>query len=182
MLYFKDNFLEDKDCDKLIKIFNDNPAHQSVYPVNNSICINLMLVNSRYISNLLNSISSSVCHFMQSGLILDNVELVRWPTGSYMGPHKDSSDACGIFIYLNEDFEGGQTEVIYDNDTQASITVQPKKGKALSFINGDNGYVHQVKEITKGERYSIALWYLFDYEENFSNGQPVTEYSDMNTY
>ena len=81
---------------------------------------------------------------------IDNMEIVKWPTGSKMALHRDEGDKFSWIIYLNDDFEGGETVI-------DGIKIQPKIGRLVLFSNGF--YEHEVKEITKGTRYTLIAWY-----------------------
>ena len=81
---------------------------------------------------------------------IDNMEIVKWPTGSKMTLHRDEGDTFSWIIYLNDDFEGGETVI-------DGIKIQPKIGRLVLFSNGF--YEHEVKEITKGTRYTLIAWY-----------------------
>ena len=81
---------------------------------------------------------------------IDNMEIVEWPTGSKMTPHRDKGDIFSWIIYLNDDFEGGETVI-------DGLRLKPKKGRLVLFSNGF--YEHEVKEITKGTRYTLIAWY-----------------------
>ena len=78
------------------------------------------------------------------------MEIVKWPTGSKMTLHRDEGDTFSWIIYLNDDFEGGETVI-------DGIKIQPKIGRLVLFSNGF--YEHEVKEITKGTRYTLIAWY-----------------------
>tara|TARA_R100000306_G_C4281832_1_gene95481 strand:+ start:129 stop:575 length:447 start_codon:yes stop_codon:yes gene_type:complete len=81
---------------------------------------------------------------------VDNMEIVHWPTHSKMVPHKDPGDRLSFIIYLNDDYEGGETIV-------DGLKIKPKKGRLIIFSNGL--YEHSVNEITKGNRYTLIAWY-----------------------
>tara|TARA_Y100000310_G_C20155353_1_gene566650 strand:+ start:70 stop:504 length:435 start_codon:yes stop_codon:yes gene_type:complete len=81
---------------------------------------------------------------------IDNMEIVKWPTGSKMALHRDEGDTFSWIIYLNDDFEGGETVI-------DGIKIQPKIGRLVLFSNGF--YEHEVTEITKGTRYTLIAWY-----------------------
>ena len=81
---------------------------------------------------------------------IDNMEIVKWPTGSKMALHRDEGDTFSWIIYLNDDFEGGETVI-------DGIKIKPKRGRLVLFSNGF--YEHEVKEITKGTRYTLIAWY-----------------------
>ena len=79
-------------------------------------------------------------------------ELVKWPTNYSQGLHKDFKEhVYTSIIYLNDDFEGGQTVV-------AGKKIDPYPGRMVTFKG--NSLEHKVLEVTKGVRYTIPVWYL----------------------
>jgi hypothetical protein len=101
----------------------------------------------------------------------------KYPVGSYAAPHSDSSELDGTpnswqmnkyaaILYLNDDYEGGQ---IYF--PQHNVDISPKAGSLLVF-EGSHEYLHGVREITSGDRFTIlAFWDKADavYERDFLN-------------
>ena len=57
-----------------------------------------------------------------------------------------------LLVYLNDDFEGGET-VFFDLNFKQTRTVVPKRGKALMF---DIDLWHKGNEVTKGQKYWIG--------------------------
>lgn len=57
-----------------------------------------------------------------------------------------------LLIYLNEDFEGGETS-FQGADGQGDYDLVPKTGKA-AFMTQHN-YLHQAKKVTKGTKYVL---------------------------
>ena len=82
---------------------------------------------------------------------LDKLEIVKREKGSHMKNHVDEGDAIAFILYLNDEFDGGET--VFENET----TIKPKKGRLLVFSNGI--ILHKVNLITKGERYALAGWF-----------------------
>jgi hypothetical protein len=88
----------------------------------------------------------------------------KFPTGSYAKPHSDSSEIDGTpnawqmnkyatILYLNDNYGGG--EIYFP---QHEIEISPQAGSLLLF-EGSHEYLHGVKEITFGNRYTIlAFW------------------------
>jgi len=78
-------------------------------------------------------------------------EIVQWPTEEFQPAHKDFEYHCYTsIIYLNDDFEGGETVV-------EEKSIKPKEGLMILF-DGDKK-THSVNKITKGTRYTIPCWY-----------------------
>ena len=66
--------------------------------------------------------------------------------------HKDNCDAS-IVTYLNEDFEGGEFQYIFDNE---KIKIKPIINLSLIM---DRTIEHRVLNVTSGERFSLISFY-----------------------
>ena len=89
-------------------------------------------------------------------LALEVYQLVAWPEGTEQPVHTDRRRAGtthAAIAYLNDDFEGGET-FFPDIDT----VVTPRRGTLIGFP----GPVlpHGVRRITRGTRYTLALWFV----------------------
>ena len=62
-------------------------------------------------------------------------------------------------VYLNEDYEGGELilNTVRDDNGQA-IKLRPKAGEMIIFPS-DIRFMHEVLNVTKGQRYSIVGWF-----------------------
>jgi hypothetical protein len=100
-------------------------------------------------------------------LLDDAPQLVKWPTGYAMPPHADNQHPDGspnqtphrLFagvLYLNDDFEGGM--LVLD---RLGLGVRPRPGLLVGF-RGDDRHRHAVTRITKGERYTMPMWFTDD--------------------
>jgi len=75
------------------------------------------------------------------------------------GPWVPRHDECSVFtvvVYLNDDFEGGNT-VFYDGDEEA-VKVSPKAGTALVF---NHNVLHQGDPVIKGVKYIFRTEIMF---------------------
>ena len=93
---------------------------------------------------------------------------VRWRTGDHLWPpHADKENAdrsphamfwrdFGTVIYLNDDFEGGEIEYPLMNIKQKMPT------GTLAVHLGTLDYLHGVRQITSGTRYTIASFLTHD--------------------
>lgn len=94
--------------------------------------------------------------------------VVRWPVGSRQEPHADKEmhegpDAgkpnafpwydIGTVFYLNDDYEGGELYFPLQG-----IEFKPKPGAGY-FFPGDKNYIHGVRPITKGIRYTLPYFW-----------------------
>jgi predicted 2-oxoglutarate/Fe(II)-dependent dioxygenase YbiX len=109
-------------------------------------------------------------------LYSDTLQIVRWPEGFEQQPHADSENPGGAphpyawrafasIIYLNDDFEGGQ---IYFPELELAPKIKPGM---LVFFPGTLEFLHGVKMITRGERYTVASFWTFD--PSRQDGMPV---------
>lgn len=103
----------------------------------------------------------------EAPIYADMLQLVRWRPGDEQHPHADSENPDGTphpypwrehasILYLNDDYEGGS---IYF--PQHDLELNPKPGTMVTFP-GTAEYMHGVRTITAGERYSIASFWTSD--------------------
>lgn len=89
----------------------------------------------------------------------------RWDVGEYQPLHADGEDPeghpneafivdYGAVIYLNDNYEGGE---IYFPDH--NLDFKPKSG-TLVFFPSNNMYVHGVREIKSGTRYTCPSFWI----------------------
>jgi predicted 2-oxoglutarate/Fe(II)-dependent dioxygenase YbiX len=69
-------------------------------------------------------------------------------------------------MYINDDYEGGETFVLDEESGDEVISYEPKKNTMLKF-RSDASCEHGVKEITAGRRLTMSMWFttLDEYEE-----------------
>ena len=99
----------------------------------------------------------------------DLTQLIRWFPGMEQPPHCDDMTNSegnewfahrhyGAIIYLNDDYEGGNT--FYPN---YSVSVTPQSGM-LAVHPGDEEHLHGVSKIEKTTRYTVASFWTRDKE------------------
>ena len=82
-------------------------------------------------------------------MFINYTEIVRWLEGEQQLVHKDFNyHSYTSILYLNDDYEGGQTKVFDE-------IVQIKKGTLITFKGAD--VMHSVLKIKKGERYTMFI-------------------------
>ena len=136
-----DNFLNSKECNYVIKDFNDNFEQTKIYR-------NTRILRGMYkpVCDKLNSLFKFY-NFSNPY----NIEIVLWDKKSKIDIHLDKVGYKFAFIiYLNDDYSGGET--IIDN-----IKIKPKTGRIVLFSNGF--YLHKVNEIKNKKRYTLIGWY-----------------------
>ena len=84
------------------------------------------------------------------------------PGHEYSGPHVDKANRASYdysaLLYLNthgSEFEGGEFAFIDAGDDKL---VHPIQGRLLTFTSGLEN-LHQVREVTRGTRYVLAMWF-----------------------
>ena len=89
----------------------------------------------------------------------------KWIEGAYAGYHSDNTplespeynsferSKWAAFLYLNEDFEGGELYF-----SQYDVTFKPKAGMMIYFPAGAN-YQHRVNYVTSGTRYATTTFW-----------------------
>lgn len=109
-------------------------------------------------------------------IVPNTTTLVHWKEGKYMDAHKDdgyADDKDTLFMrevtavmYINDDYQGGETFVLNEDTHQEEISYVPKKNTMLMF-KSDSSCEHGVKEITAGRRLTISMWFttLNEYQE-----------------
>ena len=140
-----DDFINQQECREFITIFNQSRSRE----FRNTF---VLPYDSPKILRKLNNYFNFHNFEEMNPLIGSNMEIVLWPTNSWMDPHQDAGDYLSFIIYLNDDFEGGETIV-------DGLEIKPKGGRLMIFSNGF--YLHEVKKITKGKRYTLIAWYHF---------------------
>jgi hypothetical protein len=88
--------------------------------------------------------------------------LSHWPSGSFAGEHVDNHSGYEFLtnssvIYLNDDYEGG--EIYFP---ELGLEYSPRAGDGIFFPCDSPRFVHGVKRITSGDRYTIAMWHTDD--------------------
>lgn len=81
--------------------------------------------------------------------------IARFQAGSKMHEHFDSSRPNDIatLVYINDDYDGGE---IYFPDYD--VVIKPKAGDLVCFPDNPS-FIHGVKEITSGVRYTTPRWF-----------------------
>jgi len=88
----------------------------------------------------------------------------KWIIGAFASFHSDNTHEDGSpsafykskyagFLYLNEDFEGGDL-----NFKHHDITIKPKIGR-LAFFKGGHGNEHEVTTVRKAQRYTVGSFW-----------------------
>jgi len=106
-------------------------------------------------------------------LVPDTLQIVRWMRGYELHPHADKENPNGnphpfpwrdfaSVVYLNDDYSGGQIHWPNKN-----IEWKPEKG-SLAIFPGTSEFLHGVREVPEGVRYTIASFYTYNNEKAIS--------------
>ena len=153
-----DNFLSNKECTDFIKKINQKtdlvPFTQSGNFKNDKF-INQKLATS-FFDRVKKNINIPILR--ANNLIMTG----NYDPGNEFGLHTDTGlyfdllvmekSNYTLLIYLNDDFEGGDT-VFYNNNFKETVRIKPELGKALLF---DISLWHQGLKILKGNKYWIG--------------------------
>ena len=97
-------------------------------------------------------------------------------THAYWNPHVDKANIASYdysaLLYLNaqgDAFEGGDFAFVDEEDDK---TVAPRAGRLLTFTSGLEN-LHQVREVTKGSRLVLAMWFTCS-EQHQYRAEPAT--------
>ena len=144
-------------CSDMIEIYENNKDSAKVWrdtqPLNLENISNQEELNR--CKRVIKYVNNAAVSFFGRGNYAERGEIVKWPMGSYQDYHIDNTRESTTFTsltYLNEDFEGGETDFITEN-----FSVKPKVGRTILFDG--KKFEHGVSKITEGIRYTFALWY-----------------------
>jgi len=144
-------------CSDMISIYENNKHSANVW--RDTKALNLEDISNQEELNrckrAIKYVNNAAVSFFGSDTYIELAEIVKWPTGSHQTPHTDVSRESTTFTsitYLNDNFEGGETEFTTEN-----FSVKPKVGRSILFDG--KRFEHGVKKITEGVRYTFALWY-----------------------
>lgn len=92
--------------------------------------------------------------YTKEKVLIDELQIVEWPENSEMAEHYDTknNDFCSVIVYLNEDFNGGETMFHLHKKTM----IVPVTGRFVLFSN--KNILHSVNQVSSGKRYTLACY------------------------
>jgi predicted 2-oxoglutarate/Fe(II)-dependent dioxygenase YbiX len=163
MIRVIDNFLTDEECQNYIQLIEHLTKEKNVrfsesaYNFNHKYTDN-KLAQSFYEKGQQLNLFENCTTLGPNKLIM----VSKYTKGENFGIHTDTGlfydkinkvkTRYTLLIYLNDDFEGGNT-VFYDNNLNITETIVPKKGSCLLF---DIDLLHEGKKVTQGSKYWIG--------------------------
>jgi hypothetical protein len=181
------NFLTEEEKERLInfalnnKVWDETETHVDedgivLYDANiwkDRVCTgNSLMKSDPEIVNLLwqmiDRLKIEVDKFFNVDVQATGPAIVRWPVGARQEPHADKEfhtgleegrpndfpwyDIAGLF-YFNDDYEGGELYF-----PRQGIEFKPKAGAAY-FFPGDKHYVHGVRPVRSGNRFTSPFFW-----------------------
>jgi predicted 2-oxoglutarate/Fe(II)-dependent dioxygenase YbiX len=169
------HFIDKKICKKIYSYLyektNQSYKNDNAMPwfIGNNIFYNN--IDDIYIKSIIKNVNYKVANLLSQHhkvkIYPHLCDLVLWKEGQFMNRHVDdgTNSKNGIhlsmrkysaIIYLNKDFDGGETYIrIDDNNDYIS---KPKTGSLVAFT-GDYRSAHGVNLVKKGNRGTIAMWF-----------------------
>jgi hypothetical protein len=115
------------------------------------------------VDEICDRLKDKISEFYQTEISLNGVCIARWFPGNLQDPHSDMAgygdNEIGSIVYLNDNYVGGQTYF-----PQHDIELDPVAGNAFAWP-GDEYYMHGVKEVVSGFRYTLPIfWKVANHE------------------
>lgn len=178
-----DNFLTHEECDKLILSTEGRLQASEVYAGISNVVDNTRQSMQAWMKDDDNDISKKIAKSTSAIANLpsensEDLQVVSYTKGGYFKPHYDacegSEEFCKLMnksagprhltflIYLNDDYDGGETYF-----PKLNKTIKPKKGKLVIFKSTDsNGVIirnslHGGNPVTRGNKWICNKWYHF---------------------
>jgi hypothetical protein len=167
---YQENFLSPATCDALIDFFGRHIGElgrtDRVAMFSGRVIryrdIPMGILDELWARRLMNAIRFAVCRrvgeFFEVEMVFpEETQLVLWEVGMEQPFHLDltrSTTTYAAVIYLNHDFEGGET-VLAD-----TATIRPKAGALLAFEG--SRLEHAVSAVRSGRRLTMPLWFTDD--------------------
>jgi Rps23 Pro-64 3,4-dihydroxylase Tpa1-like proline 4-hydroxylase len=151
------------------------------YPEDNDPILAEFNLPSNWFSSLyqkIRDITAENANIPESKLSKISFHVQRWLPGAFAPEHSDNSSNDGVmgaftrsryatFLYLNDDFEGG--ELVFPGH---NLTILPKAGMAATF-HGGHSNMHRVDIVRKTARYTIGSF--FDDREESDYSQEIRD-------
>jgi hypothetical protein len=129
-------------------------------------------INTSFLSKVKAEIASNFN--LEREIYPDYLGLVRWLVGNMQNPHADGESPneqhpyywrdFGCVYYLNDNYNGG--EIYFPNQ---ELEIKPKPN-TLIFFPGTLEYLHGVKPITNGIRYTLTSFWTHNKQFKMNYG------------
>ena len=161
MINVQQSFLSKETCDDIVNyaIDTDDWNKASKFEFWSGRTIPLFKLGKPLADMILNEVREYIkkCYSIDY-VYCDTIDLIRWTDGLSQPVHMDACENLeyrdyGSIIYLNDNFDGGNT--FYANK---ELTIKPKTG-AIAVHPGSKEYEHGVTTVENGTRYTIASFW-----------------------
>lgn len=164
-----EDFISKEDCEKVLASIDDTIrwGSNTMSGIPDKVSINFYEKQAEFmiLKNAMDALQNEIeLHFGRE--LEEGFPGIRvWSPGEYQPLHADGEDPeghpneayivdYGSVIYLNDDYEGGE---IYFPDQD--IDFKPKAGTVV-FFPSNNMFIHGVKEIISGFRYTCPQFWI----------------------
>jgi|TARA_R110002012_G_scaffold151675_1_gene311629 hypothetical protein len=148
----KNNFLEDNFCDFFVDYISNSKNKTTHRDTNIIYCDRTAVLDEIIEFKVLLAKLTFFVKKYSVGTCINYSQIVEWPENSLQPSHLDFNyHTYTSILYLNDDYEGGETLV-------GTKVIRPKKGKIVLFKG--NKIKHQVLKIKSGKRYTNPTWYI----------------------
>lgn len=179
LIYKYDNIIEDIYCNNIFNYYKKNHTNNindtSLLPWFEGNTLYWNFLKTTEIKNEIDKCRTIITNLVRESYGVDvypNVTtMVMWKEGKSMAIHKDNGyendknvlhmRTYTSVMYLNDNFEGGETIILKENSNETEYICKPKKGSVLIF-KSDDSCLHGVKKIEKGERLTLSMWFAID--------------------
>ena len=150
-----ENFLSGDECNRLIEIHRKLFVSQGWFHNETEVLDFMpMLPNHSEDDVFARCIHGKITEHIKAvnkSSFIDYFHAVKWREGLAMPKHVDFDfHTWTSVIYLNDDYEGGET-VVGDKE------ITPRQGKIVTFQGPS--VLHGVNKVLKGDRYTVPVWY-----------------------
>jgi hypothetical protein len=173
-IYRFENFVSIEDQKNIIKFYSDNPKWKTLKNEKKFSTQQKNMLDTREnnenligIDNLvktLNDYNYKISELMHKEKIIENTvvgtlpSLYKYEKGYNLRAHLDTRYMPWVshasVIYFNDDYLGG--ELFFP---KLDIEIKPKPRELIIFSQTENEYLHEIKRIKEGARYSSASWW-----------------------
>ena len=183
------NVITPEECDKIIELTKKKGLNESEvlsYGTENTTVVdkNFRICKQSWYSDSDDIIFTKIAKYNSdiTQMPIENQEMTQIGMYTSGGKFNEHIDACAfedkeycdninkhsgqrrytLLIYLNDDFEGGETEF-----TKLNLKIKPEKGKAIFFKSTDENEViyqqsmHRGNEVINGEKWIATKWTHF---------------------
>lgn len=177
-----DSFLDENSCCDIVRYFLDNIGERSCSNAGNREFDHRILyyesIPEPSVRSRLSEIKYGAMRELRRFYRIDTIycescHIVRWAKGHSLGLHADNAyfpsgkpnytnwRTFAAVLFLNRDFEGGEFYFHSYDSNGRDRSIRPKTGTLLAFGAGLD-FVHGVREVEDGDRFTVAMWFTDD--------------------